>query len=94
MSCSTTRSTVTVQCPNCQHEGPAFRELLGQRCRCRICKHVFQIPGHVRMACPGCRATLRVLPAMLDREVVCKFCNKPFRASPEPARIVPEPSRG
>ncbi len=94
MSCSTTRSTVTVQCPNCQHEGPAFRELLGQRSRCRICKHVFQIPGHVRMACPGCRATLRVLPEMLDREVVCKFCNKPFRASPEPARIVPEPSAG
>ncbi len=89
MLCSTTRSTVTVQCPNCRHEGPAFRHLLGQRSRCRICNHAFQMPEHVRMACPGCGATLRVLPAMLDREVVCKFCNEPFRAGSVLTRIVP-----
>ncbi len=86
MLCSTNKSTVTVQCPNSQHEGPAFRQLLGQRSRCRICNHVFQMPGHVRMACPGCGATLRVLPEMLDREVVCKFCNESFQARPDRPR--------
>ncbi len=40
------------------------------------------------MACPGCGATLRVLPAMLDREVVCKFCNETFRACSERASSV------
>jgi hypothetical protein len=94
MMCSTAKSTITVQCPNCQHEGPAFRELLGQRSRCKICNHVFQIPGHVRMACPGCGVTLRVLPVMLDREVVCKFCNEPFRACSELTRIVHKPCPG
>src|SRR5271157_249616 len=94
MMCSTTKSTITVQCPNCQHEGPAFRELLGQRSRCKMCNHVFQIHGHVRMACPGCGVTLRVLPEMLGREVVCMFCNEPFRACSEPTRIVPKPCPG
>ncbi len=94
MMCSTAKSTITVQCPNCRHEGPAFRELLGQRSRCKMCNHVFQIPGEVRMACPGCGITLRVLPEMLDREVVCKFCNEPFRACSELSRIVHKPCPG
>jgi hypothetical protein len=94
MMCSTTKSTITVQCPNCRHEGPAFRELLGQRSRCKMCNHVFQINGLVRMVCPGCGATLRVLPEMLDREVVCKFCNEPFRACSELTRIVHRPCPG
>ena len=94
MMCSTAKSTITVQCPNCRHEGPAFRELLGQRSRCKMCNHVFQIPGHVYLACPGCGVTLRVLPEMLDREVVCKFCNEPFRACSELARIVHKPCPG
>ena len=80
MSCSTTSKTVPVQCPNCLHEGPSFRHLLGQRARCKMCNHVFQMPRHVRIPCPGCGAHLRVSPEMLDLDVVCKFCKEPFRA--------------
>jgi DNA repair exonuclease SbcCD ATPase subunit len=87
MVCSTRKSTVTTQCPICLHEGPAFRELIGQKCRCKVCDHVFQMPRHVSIACPGCGVALRVPAEMLDRQVACKFCNEPFRAWASLARI-------
>jgi hypothetical protein len=81
--CTTTKSTVPVRCPNCRHQGPAFSYLLGQRSRCKICNHVFQIPKHVRIDCPGCGIALRVLSEEIDRHVICKFCSQAFRVSPD-----------
>ncbi len=81
--CTTTKSTVPVRCPNCRHQGPAFSYLLGQRSRCKMCNHVFQIPKHVRIDCPGCGIALRVLSEEIDRHVICKFCSQAFRVSPD-----------
>ena len=46
------------------------------------------------MTCPGCGVNVRVLPEMLDRSVVCKFCNEPFRAGSELATIMQKPCPG
>ena len=62
MKCSTTRSTITVQCPNCQHEGPASENFsdnaLDARCaitysRC-LDTFAWRAPG-VGSPCGRCR---------------------------------------
>jgi hypothetical protein len=82
--CSPSRSTstVTVTCPSCRHEGPAYVYLLGEPCRCKMCGHDFLMPRHVTLGCPGCGIGLRVLGMMIDRDVSCKFCYQVFRAVP------------
>jgi hypothetical protein len=49
--CSPSRSTstVSVTCPGCRHEGPAYVYLLGELCRCKMCGHDFLMPRYFRM---------------------------------------------
>jgi hypothetical protein len=89
----TSRSTVPITCPHCQHEGPAFVYLLGRVSRCKKCRQTFSMPRNVRMDCPHCRALLRVPAELIGRDVACKFCHAMFRANPARAeRRRPEPA--